>query len=231
MVADLVAVILYSRLVPVLAARFQQKSAVNAALVGSVYLLFCAAVYLMRRLEGETAASAFPNIFLLAFTGVVFGLLINFMMADTAGIFDNLDLLDFDLNSAAASLGLFTGAIVWFLFTFLYTGVLIAKIRPTIFSTSWQHTLLQFLTLFAVNLMIIVATAHWEAYFAGTEPYDTIAPGGKILIFLLVYLFFLFFYAPPRLLFLMKSPRWTSIVTFLLQTSYYVWRGLSQTAW
>ena len=52
-IADVVAVILYLTLVPRLTIRFQDKSLLNAAIIGGVNVLFCISVFFMRRLEGE----------------------------------------------------------------------------------------------------------------------------------------------------------------------------------
>jgi hypothetical protein len=63
------------------------------------------------------------------------------------------------------------------------------------------------------------------------QSYESLALRGKLLNFRPVYLFFLLFYVPPRLLFLLKNPGPSSVITFLLQTRYYVWSLLSRTVW
>ncbi len=79
--------------------------------------------------------------------------------------------------------------------------------------------------------MILAVTAFWNAYFNGIEPYEGLAIGGKILIFMVTYIFFLLFFAPPRMLFLLNKSTNFAWLTFLLQTGYFVWDSLSRLAW
>jgi hypothetical protein len=79
--------------------------------------------------------------------------------------------------------------------------------------------------------MILVTVAYWQATFADTEAYTGLALGGKILIFLVVYAFFMVFFAPPRMLFLLKQPTIPAVLSFLGQTGYFVWNSLDRIAW
>ena len=86
-------------------------------------------------------------------------------------------------------------------------------------------------SLLGVNVMILTTVGFWSAYFADTEPYVGLAMGGKILIFIMAYIFFMLFFAAPRMLFLLKRPGTAGVATFILQTGFYVWQLLSGTAW
>jgi hypothetical protein len=55
--------------------------------------------------------------------------------------------------------------------------------------------------------------------------------GAKAIIFIAAYAFFLLFFAPPRLVYVVMRPSPSSYITFIIQTVYYVWRLLAGTAW
>lgn len=230
-IADVVAVILYLTLVPRLTIQFQDKSTLNAAIVGGIYVLFCISVFFMRRLEGEAESAYLPSSALLAFFGVCFGIFVTYIMAEGSGVFDNLEVLELDLDNTAVNIGLFVGSIAWLAFFLLYPGILIANIQPSIARDSSLYFWVELLTLLGTNLMIIVTVAHWEAFFADTTPYEGLGLGAKLLIFCPTFVFFLMFYGPPRLLFLSKKAHPTALVTFMLQLAYFVWDSLSRTAW
>lgn len=226
---DLISVVLYSAMLPLLVSRFQQKSAVNSLIIGVVYLLFCLSVYIMRRVEpGSGDSFSIDSMAVLGFLGAAFGMFLTYMAVESGGILDNLEI---DLESGAASFGLMLASILWLGLVFLYAGILLIDIQPTISRGTVSAMWLELFSLIGVNLMIILTAAFWETIFIGTEPYDTVTIGGKILIFIVTFAFFLFFFAPPRMLFLTRNPSLGAIASFLLQTGYYVWGSLSRNAW
>ena len=91
--------------------------------------------------------------------------------------------------------------------------------------------MIEFFALLGVNAMILTTVGFWHAYFSDIEPYEGLAMGAKVLIFLLTYIFFMLFFAAPRMLFLLKRPSAVGIATFIVQTGFYIWRLLSGTAW
>lgn len=227
-IADLLGIALYVFMLPRLTAQFQQKSLPNALLIGGVYLLFCLSVYMIRRQPNSTGAG--PDSVsrgALGFLGVAFGIFVSYMIVESAGLLDRLDTIGAYELSPAASIGVLVGVTVWLVLAFLYTAIVILEIKPVerrLFSAD-------LLSLLGVNLMILVTVAYWRATFADTEPYEGLALGGKLLIFLLTYVFFMFFFAPPRMLFLLRRPTNSAIVSFLVQTGYFVWHSLNRVAW
>ena len=231
-IVDIVAMVLAIFLIPRLADRFLQRSVANAVLIAVVYLLFCASVYFLKKLGSEEQSEGWQKGSSLAVLGIFFGIMVTYMMAETAGVFDDLDILDaVNPENPLHSLGIVVGTLLWLVIAMLYAGIMAAAIRPSIPEGTGQYALVEILGLVGINLMIIVAMAGWESIFADTEPYDSIGFGAKVLIFLLAYFFFLLFFAPPRLVFVAKRPGAASVVTFLIQTAYYVWRFVSTTAW
>lgn len=229
--ADLIGLVLFWALVPRLTTRFQQKATVNALIIGGVFLLFCVAVVFVRRLQGETEGAYIDPGGLSVFLGLMFGILVSFMMAEATGLFENLDTMDLDANNPVVSVGILAIMLLWLVLIFLYPGILMAKIKPAIGQASGSYAWIELLSLLGINLMVTVTAAHWQAYFADTTPYEGLGLGAKLLIFAATFVFFLLFYAPPRLLFLNKIKHPSGIVTFLLQLGYIVWQTLTRVAW
>ena len=229
-IADVLAVILYLIFLPRLTAFFLNKSLLNGALVGVIYLIFCVSVVIVRKLPSPAdQKTGYPKGW-MGFFGINFGIFVTFIMAETAGFFELLDNMSGTIegNTAAAVLG---GVILWLILAFLYMIVLIVDIKPTLPKRKFSNWIIELFALLSVNAMILITVGFWNAYFFYTEPYDGLAMGGKILIFVMTYIFFMLFFAPPRMLFLLKKPGVAGLVTFILQTGYYVWHLLSGTAW
>lgn len=202
----------------------------NGALVGVIYLIFCVSVVIVRKLPSPAGQkTGYPKGW-MGFFGINFGIFVTFIMAETAGFFELLDNMSGTIegNTAAAVLG---GVILWLILAFLYMIVLIVDIKPTLPKRKFSNWIIELFALLSVNAMILITVGFWNAYFFYTEPYDGLAMGGKILIFVMTYIFFMLFFAPPRMLFLLKKPGVAGLVTFILQTGYYVWHLLSGTAW
>ncbi len=221
--ADVLGVGLYTLVLPRLVVAFQRPALLNAFLIGGVYLLFCGAVYLLRR-QPPRAAPARRG--LLAALGVTFSLLVTYMMAESAGFFANVERLDPNPGAGAVA-AITVGAVLWLGLLALYPAVLTISVPQDVAATAGRH----FLSLVGVNVMIVVTVAYWQVLFSGTEPYEDLAVGGKVLVFLVVYLFFLLFFAAPRLLAFLKEPTRVALLSFLLQTGYYVGHSVSQSAW
>ena len=221
--ADLSGVLLYLLLLPRLVSAFSQPSIASALFIILVYLSFCGSVYLLRR-QPPSVAPRYQD--LLASTGLLFSLFVGYMVAESAGFFANVGELDSDPGPVAILAVLISGAL-WLALLFLYPLLLSLPIAPAEATTQAQSLL----ALLGVNLMILVTAAYWQATFADVEPYDDLTAGGKLLIFLAVYLFFLLFFAAPRALILLRSPASLPLISFLLQTGYYVWNSLSGNAW
>ena len=204
LVADSMMFLAYMVFLPQLSAYFSQKSYFHGGAVILVYLIFCASVVLFRKLPGTDSKKSEYSRDWLAFFAVNFGIFISFIIAETAGFFNRLDSLQGTIEGTAALLVL-ACIVLWLLLAFLYLIVVQVKIKPYISLSNSGTLLVEFLAILGVNLMILTVTAFWNAYFNGIEPYEDLATGGKILIFLFTYIFFLLFFAPPRMLFLLKK--------------------------
>jgi hypothetical protein len=228
--ADVVTVVLYLVFLPRLTAFFTNKSLLHGALVGVIYLIFCGSVVMIRKLPGPLDKKTEYRRGWMGFFGLFFGIFVTYMVADTAGFFELLGSLSGTIEgkASAAVLG---GMILWFILAFLYLIILIVNIKPGHAKSTSSTWIIELFALLGVNAMILTTVGFWSAYFSDTEPYIGLAMGGKILIFLMTYIFFMLFFAAPRMLFLLKRPGAAGMVTFILQTGYYVWHLLAGTAW
>ncbi|MCJ7582202.1 MAG: hypothetical protein MUP98_16940 [Candidatus Aminicenantes bacterium] len=228
--ADISAVILYLIFLPRLITFFQKKSLLNGLFVGAIYLIFCVSVVIIRKLPNPADQKTVYSKGWMGFFGINFGIFVTYIMAETSGFFDLLDNMPGTLKgiTAAAVMG---GVILWLILAFLYMIVLIVNIKPVLPRKKFSTWIIELTALLGVNVMILTTVGFWNAYFFDTEPYVGLATGGKILIFLLTYIFFMLYFAAPRMLFLLKRPGAAGIITFILQTGYYVWNLLSGTAW
>jgi len=229
-VADVLAVILYLIFLPRLIAFFLNKSWRNGVLVTLVYLIFCASVVVFRKLPNPDDKKTVYRKGWLGFFGLTFGIFVTFMVAETAGLFEMLDNVSGAVESRTA-LAVLGGMILWLIMAFLYLIVLYVKVNPSQPKKTLSTWMIELFALLGVNAMILITVGFWHSYFYDIEPYDGLALGGKVLIFLLTYIFFMLFFAAPRMLFLLKKPSAIAIVTFIVQTGFYIWRLLSGTAW
>ena len=215
---------------PQLSAFFSHKSYLQGGVVILVYLVFCASVILIRKLPGADSKNSENNRSWLTFFAVLFGVFITYMIAEATGFFASLDSLPNTIEWPAALL-VMAGFLLWLVLAFLYMIMVQLKIKPYASLNNSGKLLAEFLGVLGINLMILTVTAFWNAYFSGIEPYEGLAIGGKILIFVVTYIFFLLFFAPPRMLFLLNKSANFAWLTFLLQTGYFVWDSLSRLAW
>jgi hypothetical protein len=228
--ADVVTVVLYLLFLPHITAFFTHKSLFKGAVIGLIYLIFCGSVVIIRKLPDPFDRKAGYNRGWMGFFGLFFGIFVTYIVADAAGFFEWLDGVSGTLEgkASAAVLG---GMILWLILAFLYLVILLVDIRPGPADKTTSAWISELLALLGVNAMILTTVGFWSANFSDIEPYVGLAVGGKILIFLLTYIFFMLFFAAPRMLFLLKRPGATGVVTFILQTGFYVWHLLSGTAW
>jgi len=231
-IVDIGAILFYILTIPLLVERFTDKSILNTIIIGGVYLLFCACVFLLKRLDRDSESKSWRSGSTLAVLGVFFGVMVAYLVIESAGFFEWLDKTENPIqeNPIASVLILF-GVLLWLVIVFLYAVILAIDVEPTIPEGTLRHTLGEYAGLAGVNLMIIVAMASWQAMFVDTEPYQDIGLGAKVIIFIVTYAFFLLFFAPPRLVYIAMKPRPASYVSFIIQTIYYVWQLLASTAW
>jgi hypothetical protein len=220
---ELLSILLFAPLVALLRPALAAPSWRGPALIGVTYVLLCVAVVKIRRLRRAEGARAFRTGW-LGLPGICFGFYVLYMAAEAGGFFNWVEEVDTSSMPwwiAFAALGAIGLAVAYLL-------VLAVGIEPTI-GPGPRREVTRLLCLAVAQLMIVILAAHFELMGAGSEPEPT-GFGGKVLIFLAVYLFFLLFMATPRLLLLAMEPTPVAVVAFLAGTGYYVWTTLAGTA-
>lgn len=233
---DLICFLLYFGILPWLTHQFQRKSFTNLLMVTGIYCLFCAAVLTLRVTAAHRDLTTGSMDGFTCLTGILFALMMVYIILDVSGC---LDIITSGSNPGSPAArtdqsltpGTFAGVVFAFLVLIAYPLVLTIKPPLQFASRSVGSILPESLSLLVINLMIITTMAHWDVTFKSDSPYTGLSLAGKILIFSVVYLFFLLFYASPRMIFHRSNPSNASMISFVLQTGYYVWHSLNRNAW
>lgn len=226
--ADAASILVSFWLLPWLARFFAVPSLSGGLFFSLTYLAFCLAVYLLRRTGAVSVEAAVgTGTTVLA---VVLGILVAFTTAVSVG-FSVDALLELDLGGLAGSSAAIAALVAALLLVFLYMLALVVPVPPAAAATEWRPVVQRLVMLLAANLMLIASTAHWATYFADMMHRIGLSGGGIWPVFVVAYAFFGLFYGGLRLLLARSGAGVVPLITFLLQTGYYVWTALSQTAW
>lgn len=224
--ADLVGVTLAFLLLPVLSEQLQELAFVNSLILGLVFVLFCLAVYGLKKLAPALARGAAPaNGFLLqkrplTVLGVFFALVFTLAVAYVVGFLDSvIGVNRFLLDEPAVTIYLLLTPASWFGLSLIYMLLLSSETEETVQPGSGRYAFFSLLGLSGVNLMAVVLTAVGVAFRA------RYAPSSVYLIAILTFLVYLLLFGPPRLLYQAKQPRpwWLGLLPFLPLLLYLAW--------
>lgn len=224
-VVDAVTLLLHIILLPGMAAQMQTPSGSNALLLVVAYILFCIGVYLVRKLEGQPGAENAwrPPALLLSRQGrgvlaVLFGLALMTAVAQQLGYFELLPVVsarELGEGEAAAYFVFAPGA--WLGASLFYILILAFAVKPTISYQSGRYLWATLLGLLGANALLLPATAQIRALIAQA------GAGGNLGLAVAAFALFLLLFGPPRLLYLSKQPRLSTLVTFLVLLGYCSW--------
>jgi hypothetical protein len=198
---------------------FEARLALNVVLITLVYLAFCIAVYLIRKLErqrpSEMAAVHVPERLMkrptMTVFAVIFGLTLAVLMLDQLGYWESIFIVNDRQLGAGESSAFFVFAPGAFIaIALFYILVLSGPTRETILLDSGRYIPLALLGLLGVNGMMLLLTAVFQSMNLSGW-----------LAFLLLFLLF----APPRTWYLVKRPSYTPILTFILLLLFFVVRS------
>lgn len=204
---DLLAILLIFWQMPTAVSRFTENSGTNAALLTAVFILMCAGVYIVRKLEArDTGGKLTIPIFLLdrrlhIASAVAFSLIFVTLLASQFGYFDAIfdaDTLTLGEGEASALFVFAPGA--WLAMSFFYVIILGLKATPTIAVENGRYPWLASFALLAINLMLFIMVAQfaaWVQMLGLTEDWFL----GFLVFGLLALL-----YGPPRWIYLSKQP-------------------------
>jgi hypothetical protein len=236
-VVDLLTFAAYALLLKFIVNRFATQSASNMLLVTAAYLLMCAGIFIGKRLEPNPESELLPEkegdqkvntgkkegCMLTLVLSWPFAAFVIVMMLLTSGFFVEGSDFGAKLEEFAGSsvLGGIIFVIVFLVILLLFPLLLLSRRKPRWKYGTRAHTLLRMFSVAAVNSMVLVTIAYWEWEMGDTEPME-ISLLGKILVFSLAYVFFLMFYAPPRLALLELEPNKWSFVGYAILLGYTV---------
>lgn len=214
--ADGMAMLLLGLLQP-LAQRLQQPSGLNVVALGGGYVLLCLGVYVIRKLEAVQAVSWF-GARVRGALGVLFGLAMMTAIAWQLGFFSvalTVDPMELGEGEAAAFFVFAPSA--WLGLSLLYVIVLAFNVTPTVHQGAASYPWLALAALLGVNVMLLLSTAQLRAL--ATEA----VINNRLLWFAASYVGLLLLFAPPRLLYLLRHPRLSAVVTFLILLVMCAW--------
>lgn len=199
-------------ILPALTARFQTLSAVNAALIGGAFVLFCIAVYLLKKLT-PLPDQARPHGWPLSPTaqrlfGVLFGVAMTLFLAHQLGYLALILEVDDRVLGAGESSAFFVFAPgAWLGLALIYVLVLSSTAAPRFDRTTTRFHWMAFIGLLGVNGMAILVAAELNSAFAAIHPLSQ-----AVVILLLLYLLFL----PPRLVYQARQRHPVGLISFSL---------------
>jgi hypothetical protein len=216
--ADGVAYLMLALLLPATTNRLQTWSTGNVLLLAAVYLLFCAGVYLLRKLEpapGQRNGLALPAWLwsrpVQGAAGLLFALAMMFAFTHQLGYLEIMPLIDvrkMGSGEAAAFFGLAPAA--WLAFSLFYTLLLVSSFETAVAAHSRYYEFLALASLLATNLMLFVVAAESRVLLAELG----VGQNGWLFLPVLVALGLLL--APARFWYLSRQPQRGAAVSFLL---------------
>ena len=221
LLADAVGVAGVIWLLPTLSARFAAPSTINVLIISGVFVLYCTAVYLIRKLEPSADAdrlSRLPawltDMRTMRLLAIGFSLALAVLFLQQFGYWDAIFVVDDRVLGAGESSSFFVyGPAAWIATSLFYVLVLSASVRVTIEEASRNYAGLALLALLGVNGMVVLGTAVLHS----TQLFHSIL--GQIGAFVLLVLLF----APPRIWFLAKRPSLLATLSFLGLLLFGVW--------
>jgi len=196
-----------------LSTRFQNQSAINATLLGGVFILFCIAVYWLKKLEPETDTTpSWVPAQLQSETGqrvlgVLFGVAIALGVAHQLGYMESIFIVDDRVIGAGESSAFFVyGPASWLGAGLIYMLILSSTTPPRFLKAESRYNRVAALGLAGVNLMLVMATAELQAAIQSAH----------ILWILGTFLILVVLFMPTRLVYLSKQPQISSLISFVI---------------
>lgn len=225
--ADAVGAAALILLLPTLSALFAEPSTINVLIISGVFVVYCTAVYLIRKLEPAADAERVSRLpawltqtLTMRLLAILFALALAVLLLQQFGYWDSIFVVDDRVLGAGESSAFFVyGPGAWIGASLFYVLVLSASVRITVEEVSPNYVGLALLGLLGVNGMLLVGTAvlHATQLFSGWL--------GAIGAFVLLVVLF----APPRVWYLAKRPSLLTTLSYLALLLLCAWQvGLPQ---
>ena len=226
---DILTFILYKLGLSGLVARFNQKDIWNIGIILAAYFLMCAGIWIGKSLEQKPdpdtseAPKKGRSYGWVAGLSWFFTAFVIVMVIEAGGIFARDSATEARLTAffQKGVVGSIIGVTLFLLILILFPLILLKKPRPSVRFGTLSHSILRTVSVFCVNSMILVTAAFSDWYAAGSEPME-IGFGGKVFVFIFAYIFFLLFFAVPRLALISLEPSRWAMTGYLLFLAYTV---------
>jgi hypothetical protein len=201
-------------LLPWLTAQMRAQTTGNVLLLLLFFILFCTAVYLIRKLEPHGGPPIVPEAWLrplpLRILAILFSAVLIVIILDQFTYWELIFIVDDrELGAGESSAFFVYGPGAWLGVTLFYVLVLSAGVRPTIARGTSRYQPLAALGLLLVNGMVVVGTA---VFAATLTRWQFATPLIAVPLLLAAAAFWL----PPRLWYLTKQPIPSTLLTFTL---------------
>lgn len=222
--ADLAGLVLILFALAPMARQFQDLGFINSVWMGFFFVLFCLAVYGLKKLrpgpgQEQGSLAFFFEKNTLGALGVLFALSISTATAYVVGFLDSVVAINRGLlDEPSVTIYLLLTPASWFGLALIYMLLLTSETDATVEPQTARYALVSFLGLAGVNLMGVVFTAVWQALwrrFSGIE--------GSTWLPLLNFVLYLFLLGPPRLIYFARSRSILAVLTFLPLLIYMAW--------
>ena len=196
-----------------LANQFQTLSAINATILGGVFILFCFAVYWLKKLEptSEQTPNWIPS-FTLSVTGqrvlgVCVGVGLALGVAHQLGYLESIFIVDDRVLGAGESSAFFVyGPASWLGGGLIYMLILSSTTPPRFLRNDSRFNLFAILGLAGVNLMLVFAMAELSAAIQSNN----------ILWAFAIFPILLIWFLPTRLVYITKKPQLSGSISFAI---------------
>ena len=224
LLADLLALLLFLPLTAPLAQQFQKLSFFNSLLVGAFFVVFCFAVYGIKKLQLAPGGHRPPWILaftekrrLQAFLGILFALFLALAIGYVTGFLDSVAGLNRTvLDEPSVTLYLLITPASWFGIALIYMLVLSSPMKSTVIPASSRFAAVTLFSALGVSAMAACTVAIFQAVAI------RFAYPGTVLAGILLYLLFLLLFLPPRLHYAAAAGRPATVLTFMLLLVFFV---------
>ena len=209
-------------LLPTLTALFVEPSTINVLIISGAFVVYCTAVYLIRKLEPAADAERLSRLpawladpLTMRLLAILFSLALAVLFLQQFGYWDSIFVVDDRILGAGESSSFFVyGPGAWIGVSLFYVLVLSASVRVTIEEESRNYSGLALLGLLGVNGMLLLGTAVLQSLnvFSGWLGMS----GAFVLLGLL--------FAPPRIWYLAKRPSLLATFSYLFLLLFCAWQ-------
>ena len=209
-------------LLPTLTALFVDPSTINVLIISGAFVVYCTAVYLIRKLEPAADAERLSRLpawladpLTMRLLAILFSLALAVLFLQQFGYWDSIFVVDDRILGAGESSSFFVyGPGAWIGVSLFYVLVLSASVRVTIEEESRNYSGLALLGLLGVNGMLLLGTAVLQSLnvFSGWLGMS----GAFVLLGLL--------FAPPRIWYLAKRPSLLATFSYLFLLLFCAWQ-------